>query len=364
LSVSSRIGFTYLLFLICDRQSSYSALVSFSRIYDLETRKGGEAMRTTRALFSSKSVFAFILVVLCFTPAIALTPEISSVEPDHGANDSQTEITINGSNFEATPNAALYGGGFGSGPHIVGSVGTPRNSGLAVHVSGNYAYVSDGNLQVIDIADPTNPTIVGSADTPDRAYGVYVSDNYAYVADYESGLQVIDVSDPTNPTIVGSADTPGYARDVYVSGNYAYVADGDSGLQVIDISDPTNPTIVGSADTPDWAYGVHVSGNYAYIADRDSGLQAVDVSDPTNPTWVGSAETQGAAEDVYISGNYAYVANEETEDANLAVIDITYPTNPTIVGSADTTSGEAHGVHVSGNYAYVANYADLQVSRA
>ena len=41
-----------------------------------------------------------------------------------------------------------------------------------------------------------------------------------------SGLQVIDVSDPENPTIVGSADTPGWAAGVYVSGNYAYVADG------------------------------------------------------------------------------------------------------------------------------------------
>ena len=31
------------------------------------------------------------------------------------------------------------------------------------------------------------------------AYGVAVSGNYAYVADGEAGLQVIDVSNPANP---------------------------------------------------------------------------------------------------------------------------------------------------------------------
>ncbi len=70
------------------------------------------------------------------------------------------------------------------------------------------------------------------------------------MADYGSGLQVIDISDPANPTLVGTYDTPGYARGVAVSGDHAFVADGDSGLQVIDISDPANPTLVGTYDTP------------------------------------------------------------------------------------------------------------------
>jgi hypothetical protein len=95
---------------------------------------------------------------------------------------------------------------------------------------------------------------------------------------------VIDVSDPTNPTIVGSVDTPGYARGVYVLGNYAYVADDASGLQVIDVSNPTNPTIVGSVYTPDSAWGVYVLGNYAYVANMvnygSSRLQVIDISDP------------------------------------------------------------------------------------
>ena len=69
-------------------------------------------------------------------------------------------------------------------------------------------------------------TIVGSVDTPDAAYGVYVSGSHAYVADdYNGGLQVIDITAPSTPTIVGSLDVI-YAHKVHVNGGYAYVAAG------------------------------------------------------------------------------------------------------------------------------------------
>jgi hypothetical protein len=48
---------------------------------------------------------------------------------------------------------------------------------------------------------------------------------YAYVADGPSGLQVIDVSNPSNPSIVGSADTPDSARR-YCRWELCDVADG------------------------------------------------------------------------------------------------------------------------------------------
>jgi hypothetical protein len=41
-------------------------------------------------------------------------------------------------------------------------------------------------LQVIDVSDPANPQRVGGYDTSGSARGVAVSGNYAYVADGES----------------------------------------------------------------------------------------------------------------------------------------------------------------------------------
>lgn len=44
---------------------------------------------------------------------------------------------------------------------------------------------------------------------------------------------MIDIADPTNPVIAGTRDTPGFAHGVAVAGSCAYVADRVAGLQVI-----------------------------------------------------------------------------------------------------------------------------------
>ncbi|MFM6024176.1 MAG: hypothetical protein ACKPER_14820, partial [Dolichospermum sp.] len=153
----------------------------------------------------------------------------------------------------------------------------------SVQVVGNYAYVPDNTsgLQIIDISNPTSPTLKGNYDTP-AAIDVQIVGNYAYVADDWSGLQIIDISNPAAPTLVGTYNTPGNAIDVQIVGNYAYVADYESGLQIIDISNPAAPTLVGTYDTPGNAYSVQIVDNYAYVADHVSGLQIIDVSDFTN----------------------------------------------------------------------------------
>ncbi|MGE3062915.1 MAG: T9SS type A sorting domain-containing protein, partial [bacterium] len=228
-----------------------------------------------------------------------------------------------------------------------------------VYVSGDYAYVADrsSGLQIIDISNPSSPTLKGSYNTPGYALGVYVSGSYAYVADSYDGLQIIDISNPSSPTLKGSYDTPGYALGVYVSGSYAYVADDSSGLQIIDISNPSSPTLAGSYDTPGWAYGVYVSGSYAYVADDYYGLQIIDISNPSSPTLKGSYDTPGYAVGVYVSGSYAYVTDGTS---GLQIIDISNPSSPTLAGSYDTP-GIARGVYVSGSYAYVAEESALYI---
>jgi hypothetical protein len=57
---------------------------------------------------------------------------------------------------------------------------------------------------------------------------VQVVGNYAYIADGLSGLQIIDISNPTTPTLKVNYDTSGEAVGVQVVGNYAYVANGSS----------------------------------------------------------------------------------------------------------------------------------------
>lgn len=61
--------------------------------------------------------------------------------------------------------------------------------------------------------------------TARRARGVRVLGDLAYIADAEGGLQIVDVSNPTAPSLHGSYDAPGKTWSVFADGHYAYVAD-------------------------------------------------------------------------------------------------------------------------------------------
>jgi len=250
-------------------------------------------------------------------------------------------------------------------PNEVGFYHDPRQGipehARKVHVSGDYAYVADSawnaatgytnaGLRVVDISTPANPNEVGFRNTPDMAYGVYVSGDYAYVAGKSRGLRVMDVSTPVNPREIATLDGPSDTVEVYVSGNYAYAVYHRAGFGVIDVSDPGNPLKMGSCGTRDRAIGVHVLGDYAYVADTNSGLLVIDVSNPANPREVGFYDTPGQAYGVYVVGQHAYVA---ALGAGLRVIDISDPANPREVGFY--TLDDTMDVYVSGGYIYVAD---------
>jgi hypothetical protein len=240
-----------------------------------------------------------------------------------------------------------------------------------VFISGNYAYATgwvhqpafgdEGRLSIDNISDPANPVGVGrhGIGGPLFPKSVFVSGNYAYLASYDLDFRIIDISDPTNPTLAGGLDLPGITNEVFTSGNYAYGADGYGGLQIINISDPANPTLIGSLDTLGVAYGVFVSGDYAYVADGGFGLLIINISDPANPTLTGRLDTLGVAYGVFVSSNYAYVAEG---NSGIQVVEVTDPTAPSFAGSYDTP-GYANDVFVSGDYIFVADSSSLLILR-
>jgi len=227
--------------------------------------------------------------------------------------------------------------------------------GSGVALSGNYAYVASGvrGLTAIDVTNPAAPIRLGNYNTSGYSYKVAVNGSYAYVADDTSGLVILDITNPSIPIFRGQYDTEGSAIDVTVSGNYAYVADGSEGLLIIDITDSTAPVLTGTYNTDGIATAVTVSGNYAYVADRSNGLVIIDITDPATPTLAGTHRIASSeAFCVDVSNNYAYVAYGRS---GLSILDVTNPATPTIVGTYDTTAGFANGVAISGNYAYIAN---------
>ena len=227
-----------------------------------------------------------------------------------------------------------------------------------IAIWGNHAYVAAGGagLYIVDISNPSYPTITGSYDTRGYAEALVVSGNYVFVADGPAGLRVIDVTDPTNPVERSSVYSLNYLFDVAIEGETAYLAAVGAGLLTASISNPAKPVETGCFDTPGYAYGVAVSGNIAYIADGWDGLRIIDVSNTVQPKEIGSYDTQGWAFSVAVAGSEVFV-----NDAcyGLSIIDVSNPANPRELGSFElyvqSTPSLPVNLVLDGNLAYVAD---------
>jgi hypothetical protein len=233
---------------------------------------------------------------------------------------------------------------------VVGQIGGPTQT---VALQGDYAYVGVGlRLIVLDITNPSSPKEIGATEP----FGWYVEDmavagNAAFVAAGGAGLYIVDISNPTYPTMIGGYDTPGYAEGVTIAGNYAYIADGPAGLRVLDVTDRPHPVEVATAYTLSYAFDIAVEGGYAYIAAAGAGLLVAELSDPAKPKEVGSLDTAGYAYSLTVSGNTIYVADGW---GGLRVVDISNPSHPLEVSSLKT-SGWSFDVVVRDSTAYVAD---------
>ena len=107
----------------------------------------------------------------------------------------------------------------------------------------NYAYVTlrggtncftDINeLQIIDIQDPQNLSVVSRKDMY-NPHGLGIYDDHLIICDGTAGIKIVDVSTPTEPNIVNSAPIQ-FAYDVIIDYPHALIV-GDTDLFQYDIS--------------------------------------------------------------------------------------------------------------------------------
>ena len=115
---------------------------------------------------------------------------------------------------------------------------------------------------------------MGNCDTKGYATAVYVQDTLAFVADGREGIQIIDVADVTTPSIVGSFPAQDDAKGIFVRGDTAFFADENNGFAVLDVSDPTLPQYLGGTVTQN-AETVWIENDYAIVVDRYDGILIV-----------------------------------------------------------------------------------------
>jgi hypothetical protein len=86
------------------------------------------------------------------------------------------------------------------------------------------------------VSVPESPIELGRLQPTASVDGVAVNGGYAYLVSSSAGMAVVDVRDPSLPTVCGAFESVGNARQLAeVSGDF-YLADGWAGMHAFDTS--------------------------------------------------------------------------------------------------------------------------------
>jgi hypothetical protein len=202
---------------------------------------------------------------------------------------------------------------FPSYPEIVGSCHF-SGRGYAVDIFGSYVYVATGqDIQIIDVSIPEYPLHKNSFTMPNDVTGIEIKGNYAFVSnvDVNGCLMVVDISNPTVPSIVASCPTPGSDYALAIDNDLAYMV-GISALHIVDISNPLELVVKGSCGLSDPATSISIVGGFAIVGGSvgaGSALFIIDVSNITAPIIVHTYSLPEHPYDIKVADGYAYVAN-------------------------------------------------------
>ncbi len=242
-------------------------------------------------------------------------------------------------------------------------VTVPEVYAKALAVSGNYAYLVNGqNLIILNIAQPSNPIVKSNTSIINDAVikDLAVSGNYAYVASDYQGLKVVDISDPSNPSVVRQYPSQSYqlyAVDVAVSGGLVLTAV-RGGLDIASLTDPADPVSVGIFQTLASISSAKASGDDIFTA--GVGLGVMDASNPANPEFFGYLPIIGSRT-LTVAGQYAYITCDDGMfEAGIEIVDISDPNQPQVLGMYPAAVPE--DMAVSGDYLYLPELSVVDVS--
>ncbi|GJM44822.1 MAG: hypothetical protein DHS20C21_16640 [Gemmatimonadota bacterium] len=216
-----------------------------------------------------------------------------------------------------------------------------------------------------DVDDPTHPVQVQFIAGPNSTWrDMFVIGNYAYVGtEGGGGIQIVDISDPTNPTLVGAyTATVNSCHNIFgdVARELIYVAGGAStgGLQVLDASNPTNLVEVGAWQLQ-YFHDVSAEGTRVYGSMINQGkFRILDVSVPSAPVALGATFPDASNHASWPLGGMSHVAlAAERNGGHIKIVDISDVNNPVLADEDDPEPGTSiHNVHVQGTRMYCSWY--------
>ncbi|NOZ74957.1 MAG: DUF1573 domain-containing protein [FCB group bacterium] len=237
---------------------------------------------------------------------------------------------------------------------------------LDIALFGTRAYIPGGlgGLNIVDLSDPAHPTVLGTFEADNCAWGrLYAwaeSGAYAYGTGRECGLKVIDVSNLSAPIEINSYSDPETPNARYehpaIQGNSLYAARHRDGVEILNISVPGSLTQRAVISTQN-AWATLPAGDLLFIADGKQGLKIADISDPNAPFLISSLATSGSVKDLAYRAPYLFLA---VGAAGVDLVDVSNPSQPVLLDNYNTT-GYASRVAASDSLIAVSDWDDIEI---
>lgn len=198
--------------------------------------------------------------------------------------------------------------GDGTQPTVLAELAVPGGA-RSIDLAGALAAVGGEQLYLVDVSDPTAPTLVASEPFTD-VRGVALDNDCCHVADAVEGYALVDVGVPAAPVVLGRHALASGLQTVSPAPvpSLVYVGTQSNGIVVLDVGDPAAIQAVGSAGAMRVS-DLALVGNQLYASSSGHHLQIFSVADPAQPVLLGQTDYYWNGEGVVVDGPYAFVAN-------------------------------------------------------
>lgn len=210
-----------------------------------------------------------------------------------------------------------------------------------------YVWIADGeqvysgNLKIMDVSDPENPSIAaGLTYTDGSAFRLEAEGDLLFVSVKGHGVKIYDTSDPLSPMLVGEYSTTETINDMDVLGDLLLVLGQYSSLLIFDMSDPGNLIQLSQTSLSGSRYSLAVtSDSLLNVASGTTGLHIYSIADPAAPRLLDTVTLdQKGFHDVVCNDTHTFAVYLRTmiNSGGFAVIDISNPPNFTVLAQPTT----------------------------
>lgn len=151
-------------------------------------------------------------------------------------------------------------------------------------------------MYIVDISNPSALAVEELVPVENVYESMAVKDSILIVGSNYTGVNILNIADPSNPIPRAITDTSKVTRSIVFEGQYAYLLDAFRGLIALDVSDPGTPVAVGQYPTGAYSEHMVLRNDTMFIANEDTGLLLVAVGSSTPVERVPSAPQDATLE--------------------------------------------------------------------